>query len=282
MIQQGALRSLRRSTEAMTRAQEEAITGRRVRTVSDDPVDAGQIMRLDAGLRDIARYRRNGSWATTRMSVEDTVLTNLRDLLQQARELATGAASLPVGDPVRESALLQVRSLREEIIALGNTRVGSDYLFAGGQSTTPAFLADGTYVGDGTARSTEIDAGMALETADTGDQVFGAALAAMDELATQLETGGEADLQAVATAISDASIGVLGLQTSLGGRLSTVEKIAAALARAEANLAEQRDRLRSADSTEAALKLSTAQTSLEQAYAVVSKVLSVNLLDYFS
>ena len=281
MIQQGALRSLRRGTEAMARAQEEAVTGRRVRTVSDDPVDAGQIMRLDSQLRDIARYRRNGTWATTRMSVEDTVVTNLRELLRQARDLATGAASLPAGDPVRESARLQVRNLYEEVVALGNTKVGSEYLFAGGRSTSPAFLADGTYAGDSVARTTEIDAGMVLETADTGDRVFGDALAALATLGSQLETGDATGIQAAAGALADASTAVLTLQTALGGRLGTVETVARALAGTGARLADQRDSLRSVDSTEAAMRLTTAQTSLQQAYAVVSRVLSVNLLDYF-
>jgi len=282
MIQQGALRSLQSSTRALSLAQQESVTGKRVRTVSDDPVDAGRIMRLDAQLRDVSRYQRNGTWATTRMSVEDTVLTNLRNLLKQARSLATSAASLPADDPVRQSALQEVASLRDEIVSLGNTRVGTEYLFAGGRSTSPAFLDDGTYAGDTTVRATEIDAGMTIGTADTGDAVFGDALAALDQLATQLGSGDAAGIQAAGVAVSISSTKALTLQTSLGARMRTVSTIAKSLSNTEAKLADRRDSLRNADTTEAALKLTTAQTALQQAYSVVSKVLSVNLLDYFN
>ncbi len=226
--------------------------------------------------------RRLGTWATTRMSVEDTVLTNLRNLLKQARSLATSAASLPADDPVRQSALQEVASLRDEIVSLGNTRVGTEYLFAGGRSTSPAFLDDGTYAGDTTVRATEIDAGMTIGTADTGDAVFGDALAALDQLATQLGSGDAAGIQAAGVAVSISSTKALTLQTSLGARMRTVSTIAKSLSNTEAKLADRRDSLRNADTTEAALKLTTAQTALQQAYSVVSKVLSVNLLDYFN
>jgi flagellar hook-associated protein 3 FlgL len=280
MIQQGALRSLRRGTAALSKAQQEAVTGQRVRTVSDDPVDAGQIMRLDAQLRDISRYQRNGTWAMTRMSVEDAVITNLRELLQKAQKLGTAAASLPAGDPVRQATITDLQNLKTEILSLANTRVGAEYLFAGGNSTAPAFLPDGTYAGDSTARSTEINAGVALQTADTGDRLFGDSLAAIDVLLAQMQTGDAAGIQAAAGAVSSASIQVLTIQTTLGARMSEIQDVATALARTSVRVADQRDQLRSVDSAEAAVKLSTAQTALQQAYAVVSKVLSINLIDY--
>ena len=280
MIQQGALRSLRRGTAALSQAQQEAATGQRVRTVSDDPVDAGQIMRLDAQLRDISRYQRNGTWATTRMSVEDTVITNLRDLLQDAEKLGTSAASLPVGDPGRQSAIAAIQTLKNEILALANTKVGEEYLFAGGNSTSPAFLPDGTYAGDSTARSTEIDAGATIQTTDTGDRVFSGAFAALDGLLAQLRTGDTAGVQGAAAAVSSASTQALSVQSTLGARMSQIKDVATALARTAVSVANQRDGLRNVDSAEAAVKLTTAQTALQQAYAVVSKVLSVNLVDY--
>jgi flagellar hook-associated protein 3 FlgL len=280
MIQQGALRSLRRGTASLAKAQQEAVSGRRVQSVSDDPVDAGQIMRLDAQLRDISRFQRNGTWATTRMSVEDAVITNLRELLQKAQKLGTAAASLPAGDPVRQATIVDLQNLKTEILSLANTKVGSEFLFAGGNSTSPAFLPDGTYASDSTARSTEINAGVTIRTNDTGDVIFGDSLAAVDGLLAQLQTGDAAGIQAATGAISSASVRALTVQTTLGARLSEIQDVATALARTAVRVADQRDQLRNVDPAEAAVKLSTAQTALQQAYAVVSKVLSINLIDY--
>src|SRR6185503_12387067 len=92
MLQKNALSGLGRSLADLARAQQDAATGRRVRTASDDPVDAAQIMRLDAHLRDVDQFRRNATAATTRLSAEDVVLTSARELLARARNLAlTGA-----------------------------------------------------------------------------------------------------------------------------------------------------------------------------------------------
>ncbi len=194
-LQQSGLISLRRGTAALARAQDEAASGRRVRTVSDDPLDAARILRLDAELRDVDRYRRNGSWANARMATEDTVLTQVRDLLDQARRIGVAAANLPAGDPGRQSAIQQIQLLKDQIVSLGNTRIGEEYLFAGAQGTSPAFLPDGTYAGDGTVRRAEADGGVLIETTDTGDRLLGDSFAALDGLSQQLATGDAAAIQ---------------------------------------------------------------------------------------
>jgi flagellar hook-associated protein 3 FlgL len=279
-LQQSSLQNLRRSTAAMARASAEATSGKRITTASDDPLDAGRIIRLNAELRDISRYQRNGTWATTRMATEDAVLSHARDLLAQARKLATAAVSLPADDPIRTTAVTQIQQLREQIVSLGNTRIGDEYLFAGGNSNNPAFLANGTYAGDSTAQQTEIDAGVLLKTTDTGDVVFNDALAALDDMQQQLQTGTAADIQTSINSVADASTDILTVQTALGGRMSEISSVATRLATRASKTAEQRDSIQTVDSAEAAVNLSTAQTALQQAYSVISKILSVNLLDY--
>ena len=95
-----------------------------------------------------------------------------------------------------------------------------------------------------------------------------------------MRTGDTAGVQGAAAAVSSASTQALSVQSTLGARMSQIKDVATALARTAVSVANQRDGLRNVDSAEAAVKLTTAQTALQQAYAVVSKVLSVNLVDY--
>src|SRR5262245_16787411 len=104
MLQQSARRGLAQNVENLARAQEEAATGRRILTVSDDPVDASQVMRLDAHLRDIEQFRRNAAAANTRLSTEDVVIKTARELLEQARDLALSGATTSPSDPLRQEA----------------------------------------------------------------------------------------------------------------------------------------------------------------------------------
>jgi flagellar hook-associated protein 3 FlgL len=278
-LQQSALGNLRKGTAALAKAQKEASTGRRVDTVSDDPLDAGHIMQMNAQLRDIDRYRRNGNWATARMATEDTVLTGVRTLLDKAVRIATTAASLPATDPARMEAATQIQQLREQVISLGNTKVGQEYLFAGGRSTNPAFLASGMFLGDGTIRQVEIDDGVRVDTADSGS-VLVPALNALNRLGHELQTGTTTAVTAAVGDLIDSNTGVLRVQTALGSRMSEVSEQAARLLIRASKTAERRDTLRSIDSAEAAVNLTSAQTALQQAYATVVKVLSINIIDY--
>jgi flagellar hook-associated protein 3 FlgL len=280
MLQQNALRGLRANLNVLSRAQDQAVDGRRIHTVSDDPVDAAQVMRLDAEVNDLDRYRRNGAAGTLRMSSEDQVLTAVRELLTQAHNLALSVASLPPADPQRQTALNQVELIRQELVSLGNTRAGDQYIFGGGRSTSPPFQTDGTYVGDSKPHVIELTAGTLLETNHTGDQIFTSALGAVAQLAQELQTGTTASIQAMIPVLDAARENALSLQTELGVRLAEVESTGQSLAKRAATLLDQRDRIRNVDPSEAAVNLTAAQSALERAYAAVAKVLSTNLLDY--
>ena len=280
MLQQGALRGLGNTLALLARAQEEAVTGRRVRTVSDDPIDASQIMRMAAHLRDIEQYRRNSAVAGTRLSTEDVVLTTARDLLARARNLALSGATQSPGDPLRQAAITEIRQIREQLISLGNTRVGNEYIFGGTSTAEPPFRADGTYVGDDTVRQAEIDDHVMLDTNHTGGTLFGGALQALEGVLGELQSGTQDSILRRLGDLSTAEQQALSAQTEVGSRLREIEMTGGHLARRAANFSDRCEALRDVDPTEASVKVIAAQTALERAYAVVGRVLSTNILDY--
>jgi flagellar hook-associated protein 3 FlgL len=278
MLHWSALANLRRNSEALARAQDEATSGRRVRTMSDDPVDGAQVLRLNSDLRDIDRYRRAATAATTKLSAENVVLGSVRDLIRQAKELAMGAATASPSDPERQMAVIQLAQIRQQVLSLANTKVGSEYLFAGGRATTPPFQADGTYTGDGTLRLAEIDSGVQVQTNHPGDMVYSGAIQAIDVLSQQLQTGTASDVQAAVPGLDAAEEHFLGLQTEIGGILRQIDDTGKHLARRSSNLLDRLEAVRDVDPAEAITKLLAAQAAMERAYSVVGKVLSTNLL----
>ena len=105
------------------------MTGRRVLTVSDDPSDASRIVRISAHLRDIDQYRRNMVSANMRLSAEDSVLSSVRDLLGKAKSVALGVRELDASETALQTALIEVGQIREHLVALGNIRLGNEYIF---------------------------------------------------------------------------------------------------------------------------------------------------------
>jgi len=274
-----ALQYLRSSQETLAAAEREAATGKRVTTVSDDPIGAAQLMRIDQGLRATEQYRRSSGAARTRLAVEDEVLTTLRDLVSQAKDLAIETSADSPTDPWRQAALDQVNLMIDQVIALGNTRVGDEYMFAGAETDAPPFLPDGTYVGDSNARQVEIQPGLLIDTNHTGDQLFGPAIQALQSLATELEFGTGASIQATVPSLAAAGIDLLASQAEVGLRQQELDWADRHLARQALTAQEQHDAIAVADPAESILRFMAAQTALEQAREVIARVMSMSLLD---
>jgi flagellar hook-associated protein 3 FlgL len=280
MTRLSALRDLQIRQAALAASQEQLVSGRRIRTVSDDPVAASHTMRLDGLLRDLSQYRRNAAWATTRLAAEDTVLTTVRDVLQQAKALTASAATPLPGDPLRQAALAQAVQLRDQVLTLANTRVGNEYIFGGAETGQPPFLPTGTYTGDTVVREAQLDDGISIATNHTGDQVLAPALAALDSLIVELTGGTAASIQAQFSGLAAAHDQALVAQAEVGGRLAELQRVGEDLARRSGHLLDRRAELGDVEPAEAAVKALAAQTALERAYAAISRILSTTLTDF--
>ncbi|MFB3908878.1 MAG: flagellar hook-associated protein FlgL [Candidatus Eisenbacteria bacterium] len=280
MLVQSTLRSIHRNLQSLSTAQEQANSGRRIRSISDGPIDAAQIMRLDAHIRSIAQYRRNTSSAETRLSTEEGVLGSVRELLTQAKEMAMSGASDDPDDPLRQAAAVSLRQLRVQLLSLGNTRIGDEYIFGGGETADAPFLPDGSYVGDGLIREIAIDDAVQIETNHTGDQIFSPAIDAIDALLQELESGTAESIQATIPVLDDAQQLALLAESEIGIRLGQVRDANDRLSSRSLNLEDRRDEARDVDPAEAILKVMSAQSALERAYEMVGQVLSIDILDY--
>jgi flagellar hook-associated protein 3 FlgL len=275
-----ALQYLRTSQEALAKAEAEVATGRRVRTVSDDPTAAAQLMRLDQGLRASEQFRRSAGSARTRLAVEDEIVTTIRDLIDQARGLALGTTANSPTDPTRQAALSQVNVIIDQVIALGNTKVGNEYIFAGSATDTPPFQPNGTYVGDSNVRQVEIDEGILLDTNHAGDQLLGSTIQALQALATELQTGTGASIQATASLVMSADLDVLASQAEVGLRQQELDWAERHMARRISTALDRRDELSVADPAESAVRFMMAQAALERAREVITQVMSSSLLEH--
>lgn len=280
MMRRDALRAIGGNLEALARAQRQSVSGHRIETVSDDPAGASQVMRLDAHLRDIEQFRKNAASASTRLSTENAVLKSARELIDRARGLALSGATTSPSDPLRQEALAEMAAIKDQLVALGNTKLGDEYLFGGGQTANPPFRLDGTYLGDSTVRRATIDQQLTVDTNHTGDVMLGGALAAFDSLVTQLQIGDAETIRQQDTVLANAQQDLLTVQTEVGARLQTIDKSNTYLAGRATMFAERRDAIRDVDPAEAVVEVVARQNALERAYAVIGRVLSTNLVDF--
>lgn len=280
MIQMNLQNGLRGRMSAVARASVQATTGQRINTMSDDPVDASQIMRMSSQVHDIDQYRRNGTFATTKLSTEDAAISSLRDAIAKAKSLAMSTTAADPNDPIRQAALAEAWALKDQIIALGNTRVGNQYIFGGDNSTTPPCQSNGIWVGSANAQQVQINSGVSVTVNHTGQPLFTDALNGINDLLGQLTSGTPAQIAASANTLETANQTALGIQAEVGSRLQDVQTAGTQLAALSSSLLDRRDNLRNVDQATAIVQLQQEQSALERAYAVVGRVLQSTLTDY--
>ncbi len=129
---------------SQSRLQMQLGTGLRVNSPGDDPVAAAQAELARSRLAHVAQDQRAAQLATSLLSAADGALTDGIGVLQSVREglVAAGDGSYNAED--RKALALQLRSARDAMVAMANTRDGAGgYVFAG-QGATDAPLTEGT------------------------------------------------------------------------------------------------------------------------------------------
>lgn len=205
--QQQVLRDLQAQLTQLQTAQQQQATGKRVTRPSDDPAATAEILRTTAGLSAIAQFRKNAAAVRTQLGAEDAVATSLQQILTSAKNIAVGAAGSATGTSIRQMALNQLNLLIEQVRDLGNTQVGTAYIFGGQQTDAPPFQT--------TSTSTAAVAATTLSPTDATVAVGGAA-AGVYQLTNDASAPGSVTLTNTSDPTQTQTItGVTGATTSL-------------------------------------------------------------------
>lgn len=176
-LQQQGINSMLEQQGKLSKTQLQVSTGRRILTPADDPAAASQVLGLTQQKEVTAQYQANADAARARLSLEESALVGVGDLLQRVRELAVQANNAPLSNSDRASIAQEVRQRLDELLSLANTKDGNnEYLFAGYQGLTQAFAPNAAgnfdYNGDEGQRYLQIGPNRQVAVGDSGTSVF--------------------------------------------------------------------------------------------------------------
>lgn len=163
---------------AVTKTQEQMATGKRVLSPADDPVAATNILQLNQELARTEQYKKNIDVADNSLSLEESSLQTIVDLVQRMREIAVSAGNTAVFTSSDYKALAaEVDTRIDELVNLQNTRNASgQYIFAGYQGDTQPFVGDGggnyAYLGDEGQLRLQASASVTVAVSDSGKKLF--------------------------------------------------------------------------------------------------------------
>lgn len=110
--------------------------GQRITLASEDPQAAGRILRLQSERSAIDSYTKNAERALGITQSSFAALSRLKDFSDRATELAALSISGNVSAKEREAYAVEVSSLLQSAIEVGNTTHQGEYLFNGTGTST--------------------------------------------------------------------------------------------------------------------------------------------------
>lgn len=148
-------------------------TLKKVNRASDNPNDYRRIKNTLSELEQNAAFSNNIENSLAKFRLTEDALTNIRESLDEAREITIQGTSFLYGDAERETIADQIQQLRLNIINNLNTRYEGEYLFSGTALGTEPFpnAATGAYAGNNDLQEVRITETDRIVTNFTGEAI---------------------------------------------------------------------------------------------------------------
>jgi len=274
-------RNLFRQAEQLARKQEIMASGKRINRPSDDPLGFGKVLDYRKTLTSLDQYGRNIQSAKNRVEFLETTLEGVQDLIVDAKNWALDQAGSASMD--REAAITSVQNIRDQLVQLGNSKMGNVYVFSGFQSLTPAFDASGTYNGDNGHFSVMTADNMEMQVEADGSRVFQGAedvFDALDQLLVGLQTDDVALIRDQVDRFDQAKGQVEMVRAEGGAKYEQLELIEDQTAKLKLTFEEMMEGTENARAEETIIDFNNQQLAYEMSLNAAAKIIQPTLMNF--
>ncbi|MGI6707484.1 MAG: flagellar hook-associated protein FlgL [Clostridia bacterium] len=142
MLTRHFLRNLDNNLKQLDHIQMQMATGRKFFRPSDDPVGSARSLQIRRSIARIEQYQRNAQDANAWLRETETVLMQVKDIIQNASELTIQGANGALSDNDRKAVAVAIRGLQEQLVLAGNSSFAGRYIFGGSNTQTPPFSVE--------------------------------------------------------------------------------------------------------------------------------------------
>jgi flagellar hook-associated protein 3 FlgL len=280
-------RALKDGASRMLELSTQIASGQKLTRPSDAPATYSSVVQRSDVMRRLASRQQALGHAASDLRLAEGALASSAELLVRAREIAVQFADPFNGQAERDAAAKEVAAIRQQLVALANTKGQRGYLFAGTQTQTPAVDATATFVGDNRPLNVEYADGQYTASNLDGSIAFSAAggvdpFDVLEQLELDLTTGNLSGVRGALATLEDAHEQVTLVRTEAGVAINRLESAgdftANALLRAESLQAKEKQ----GDLSELTTQLTLAQVAYERSIGVTRQVLNVaSIVDRF-
>ncbi len=274
--------------------QQQIASGRRILTPADDPINAANALQTTQSINVNQQYQTNVSNAKSQLNTEEGVLSQVMEVIQQAKQLTVQAGNPTVGSANYVSMATDVQNLYDQLLGLANQTDGNgQYLFSGFKGSTQPFTQTsgaGVYAGDQGQRRLQVGASRYIETSDDGQSVFQPGVAGkdlfktLDDLKNALASGAPttANLNQALSELDSERVNISTVTAAVGSRLRELDSLdtttSSLILNYQQTLSDQQD----LDYSKAISDLTKKQFNLQAAQQSYIKVTGLSLFNYMS
>jgi flagellar hook-associated protein 3 FlgL len=267
-------------SDKLNKINEIASTGKRINTLSDDPVGLTQSLSINSSLANIEQMQRNIDYGQTWLSSSESALTSIDNILSDTKALCVQMSSGTVAAKQRTAAAETVQNNLDEIVSLANTTVNGNYIFSGSKTDTEPFEQDGTYNGDNTAFAIKISKDASIEIGSDGQAVFGTLFTTLSDLKTALQNNDVGGIQDAISKLDTHMNDISGKIADVGSKTDRMDIKKNIFQDLNLSQTKRLSSIEDADMAETIMNLSAAQLTYQAALSSSSKVMSLSLVDY--
>ncbi|MGD0657395.1 MAG: flagellin [Syntrophorhabdales bacterium] len=282
----------------MDQSTQEIASGKQVMVPSDNPSSYAQNLQILAEQSQNSQYKSNLDSLQALGSYYTTSVNQVGNILSSVQQLATEQASSTVSADSRTSAADTVNDLIQQLVTLGNTKVGDTYIFGGTKSNTTAYSANGTFVGSAQVgqvavdTSTTVDAGISGQTIFNGTisgetvtlggvsqsniDIFGVLKQFSQDLAANNTSGIQTDMANISSCVDLTANNLAYVGTYTGN----INNLLTSNSTANTTLTTDSSNLVNVDMAKAISDYSTLSTAYQAALYTMAKVESISILNY--
>lgn len=288
MTAENAIYNLQQGRSAVDALQEQIASGSYINRPSDDPLSARQLLDLKEQIAAGDQYSSNITKAELLLNVTNTALTGMSDLMQQVKKIAGDMVSGTLDATTISGAVTNLTQLKGQLVDLGNTRIGDQFVFAGFKNSAPFDTTTGAFSGTNDLLKMEIAPGSTVATNVSGGALLRGndpsspvdILGSIDALITAISNKDTAGIATGIQNVKDGGDQIVQAMTDVAGRLVRLDNMQSLIENNQNTLKTIYGDMQNVDYAKAGVQLSQQTTAYNAALSTTAKLTQLSLLDY--
>lgn len=148
MMAASTIKNINNAAKRLNEANERMSSQQKIQLASDDPVIATRAIKYRNYVATVEQYKKNVDDVTSWQGITNSALSDLDEVIQQARELTVKASNGTLSDSDLANIKTEMEELQKQAVQIMNSTYAGRYVFGGFDTDAAPYTLESTDIGD--------------------------------------------------------------------------------------------------------------------------------------